>query len=274
MDLGGNLRRKALNPGKLSNVFGITVGVSINLLTKSSATPKKAGDSPADLHYQLAPDSGKASDKLAWLEEQQEGGEDTRAGTAGLDAYHPDAQHTWLNQGHPLFPQLPALGSPDSKKALKLIPKYHFSPIQQRGKTSRDAWCWNSSLDTLTRNMKSTINFYNEEVDRWIGAASRNALPTKSEAEKASAKSIRPRFADDFVKTDPKKLKWDGQLKKFLIAKKHAEFAENKLRRGLYRPFVKRHLFFDSVMNNCRYRQPYFFPVTDSPNRVICISTG
>ncbi len=301
VDLGGNARKATLNPGKLSNVFGIQVGVSINLLTKYSAPKKENGDSPADLHYQLAPETGKATDKLAWLSAQQQTVQQQGMQQLDWTPITPDAQHTWLNQGHPLFPQLPAIGDKDAKPKPRTQNKRKSGKSLQRSKkekrrrevkakaifweyslgvkTNRDAWCWNSSPKALSHNMERTINFYNDQVGRWL-VALKQQQQQQEQQEKQKDKIPNPkddkaaftRYLDDFVHYDDQQLSWDGSLKINLARTQLAKFEPSKLRRGLYRPFVKRHLYFDRMMNARVYRQPSFFPVADSPNRVICTS--
>ena len=55
---------------------------------------------------------------------------------------------------------------------------------------------------------------------------------------------------------------------------KIAEYAEDKVRSSLYRPFTKSYLFFDRVMNNRVYVFPSIFPTpeTEKENQVICVS--
>jgi predicted helicase len=48
----------------------------------------------------------------------------------------------------------------------------------------------------------------------------------------------------------------------------------SKLRDSIYRPFTKKYLFFDRILNEAIYRMPYFFPTAQSEqdNRVICVT--
>jgi len=104
--------------------------------------------------------------------------------------------------------------------------------------------------------MKLLIDTYNGEVDKW----------DKTEPDDRGK-------VDDFVLYDDKKIKWSYFLKGFLNRNKHAIFNQTKLRNSQYRPFVKRHLFFDRIANECTYLNYKFFPTTASEeeNRVICV---
>ena len=79
---------------------------------------------------------------------------------------------------------------------------------------------------------------------------------------------------DDFVLSDEAKIKWSRDLKLDLKRGRIAEYAEDKVRKSLYRPFTKSNLFLDRVMNEEVYVFPSIFPIpeTEQKNRVICIS--
>ena len=104
--------------------------------------------------------------------------------------------------------------------------------------------------------MQGMINTYNAEVDRW---RRRENLQVN---------------VSDFVVYDDTKIKWDRELRQHLQRDRFAEYAENKVRTSLYRPFTKSNLFFDRVLNNCVYLMPSIFPTleTEKENRVIIVS--
>ena len=81
---------------------------------------------------------------------------------------------------------------------------------------------------------------------------------------------------NDFVVYDDAKIKWDRELRQHLKRGRTAEYAEDKVRNSLYRPFTKSNLYFDRVTNNCVYVLPAIFPTpeTGTENRVICVSGG
>ncbi len=56
----------------------------------------------------------------------------------------------------------------------------------------------------------------------------------------------------------------------------YAEFKEDKIRKALYRPFTKRFLFFDSIINHRQGIFPQIFPTvsTETENTVICVKIG
>jgi len=74
---------------------------------------------------------------------------------------------------------------------------------------------------------------------------------------------------DDFVRYD--RIKWSESLKANLARGNYGSFADSMVRASLYRPFTKRHLFFDRILNERRYQFPRIFPTpaSEQENRVI-----
>ena len=68
--------------------------------------------------------------------------------------------------------------------------------------------------------------------------------------------------------------KWSRDLKLDLQRGHYAVFAEPKVRKSLYRPFCKKWLFFDRILNEEVYQLPQTFPnpSTEYENIVICLS--
>ncbi len=124
--------------------------------------------------------------------------------------------------------------------------------------TNRDAWVYNFARSVLTENVQGMIDVYNAEVDRW----------NRRENQRVNV--------NDFVIYDDTKIKWDRELRQHLQRGRPAEYAENKARNTLYRPFTKSNLFFDRVLNNCVYLFPSIFPIpeTETENRVIWLKVG
>jgi predicted helicase len=99
----------------------------------------------------------------------------------------------------------------------------------------------------------NTSEDYNAEVDRYRRSGAKANL-------------------DDFVRYD--RIVWDRDLKKDLQRGKYAEFGTAKVRSALYRPFTRRYLFFDRLLNAEVYSVPHVFPVpaTEQENQAIAIS--
>ena len=81
---------------------------------------------------------------------------------------------------------------------------------------------------------------------------------------------------DDFVTYDNAKISWSRDLKAKLRGGRTAEYDEHKVRTCLYRPFVKRKIFFDRTFNDVVYVFPSIFPTPqiETENRVICVNVS
>ncbi len=61
------------------------------------------------------------------------------------------------------------------------------------------------------------------------------------------------KFIDEFVNNDPAFLKWTDRLKEALYKGEVIRVDESKIRKSLYRPFCKKFLYFDHLLNQRRY---------------------
>ena len=107
-------------------------------------------------------------------------------------------------------------------------------------KTQRDTWCCNSSRDVLEANIRSMIDSYNSEVERF-------------QSEKpGSGKDI----INKFINNDPKKISWTTALKADLSRGKLLEFGEGRIVPAMYRPFTREWLYFSRRLNERVYQMP------------------
>ena len=262
LDLGGNAR-KGLKVSD-ANVFGIRVGVSINLFVKTArerngatiigaGMPLPHGDSPvsARIFYYRTDDLWNKKQKFDFLNERG------HIGNIDWQTIQPDARYTWLTEGlHTEFETFIPTGTMEAKKAKGEAVDVIFNTYSLGLNTSRDAWVYNFNRNELMQNMRLTIDTYNVEVDRW-------------KRREDQAENL-----DNFVLSDNKKIKWSSALKQKLKSGQIAEFADTKIRQSFYRPFTKSNLFFDRVMNHRVHVFPVIFPrlETETENRVICVA--
>ena len=245
LDLGGNAR-KGLKVSN-ANVFGIRVGVSINLFVKNKG---KSLEKP-NIFYYRTDDLWNKERKFNFLYEHQ------HIGNMKWNPIQPNKQHIWLTEGlHPEFDTFIPMGTKKAKAQKGAAANVIFAAYCRGVVTNRDAWVYNSNRDTLNENIRGMIRTYNAEVDRW----------QRRENQRVNV--------NDFVVYENKKIKWDRELRQHLQRGRYAEWTENKVRNSLYRPFTKSNLFFDRVLNNCVYLFPSFFPTaeTETENRVIIVS--
>ena len=242
LDLGGNMRKG--QPGT-ANVFGITVGVSINLLVKTKG-PRQG---PARILYSDATAELSKADTFQFLEDA------AHVGNVKWREIQPNARQMWLTEGlRSDFETLLPMGTKAAKASKETATGAIFKDYRLGISTNRDAWLYHFNRALCVENVKRTIDVYNLEVLRWGQTAQNQNI-------------------DDFVLADATQIKWSRDLKAKLKRGRLAEFAESKMRTSLYRPFAKKHLFFDSVLCDIMSRFYSIFPTseTEQENRVICV---
>jgi len=170
----------------------------------------------------------------------------------------PDDKFNWITENlHADFETFPPIGSKIGKATENQATGVIFKIYGLGVVTSRDAWAYNFKREELAKNMRLTIESYNEHVFRY-------------------SRLIEKPKIDDFVTYNDKKLSWSRNLKRHLDSHRYTEFSEEKIRMSLYRPFVKMYLFFDRVMNNDVYPFTHIFPTpaTEKENKIILLKVG
>ena len=245
LDLGGNAR-KGLKVSD-ANVFGIRVGVSINLFVKNRQNPSE----PPRIFYYRTDDLWNRKQKFDFLNEREHAG--------GIEWHNiqPDARQTWLTEGlHAEFDTFIPMGTKQAKAKKGEAVDVIFKTYSNGVKTNRDAWVYNFDSNVLTENIQRMIENYNAEAARWGQRIDREA------------------DLDDFVVADDTKIKWSRDLKVKLKRGAIAEYVEHKVRTSFYHPFAKSNLYFDRTMNDVVSMFPFIFPTlkTEAENQVICVA--
>ena len=254
LDLGGNAR-KGLKVSD-ANIFGIRVGVNINLFVKTGramnrTTTNEDASVPSRIFYYRTDDLWNKKQKFDFLNERG------HIGNIDWQTIRPDVRYTWLTEGlHAEFDTFIPMGTKEAKVVTDAAVAVIFKTYSLGVSTNRDAWARNFNRNALAENMNRLIGTYNAEIDRWKRRENRDAN------------------VDDFVVYDNTKIKWSRDLKLDLKRSRIAEYAEGKVKNSLYRPFTKSNLFFDRVMNEEVYSFPSIFPTpeTEQENRVICVA--
>ena len=245
LDLGGNAR-KGLKVSD-ANVFGIRVGVSINLFVKKDGNSSES----TRIFYYRAADLWDKKQKFSFLNESQ------HAGDIQWQTIQPDARQTWLTEGfHTEFDTFIPIGTKETKATKGEVVDVIFKTYSSGVKTNRDAWAYNFNRDVLTANMRGMIETYNEQVFKWEQRENQDAE------------------VDDFVVSDDEKIGWSSGLKLKLKSGQVADFSRQQIRTSLYRPFTKSNLYFDRMMTERVYVFPSVFPTleTEIENQVICVN--
>ncbi len=245
LDFGGNAR-KGLKVSD-ANVFGIRVGVSINLFVKNKQNLSKS----TRIFYYCTDDLWNRKQKFDFLSESQ------NAGNVEWQTIQPDPRHTWLTEGlHAEFDTFIPMGSKEAKAAKGEPMDVIFKTYSAGVNTSRDAWAYNFNPDDLAENMNRMIDTYNAQMLEWEHLTGRDVS------------------VDDFVIPDDNRIKWSETLKRNLQRGRTADFSPQRMRTSLYRPFTKSNLYFDRMLTERVYVFPSIFPTlqSETENRVVIVS--
>ena len=247
LDLGGNAR-KGLKVSN-ANVFGIRVGVSINLFLK-----KKGEKSLKKSHifYYPTDELWNKQQKFDFLNACQ------HAGGIKWKFIQPDSRHTWLTEGlNPEFETFIPIGNKTSKNTETEDGETIFSRYSYGVVTSRDNLAYAFDLVLLQERVHTFIEIYNTAVDR------KRRHDPKAPIE-------------NFIDTTDPRIKWSRQVKASLKKLELSTYADNHFRTALYRPFCQKYLYFDNFWNEERYQQHQIFPTpeTEEENRAIQIKVG
>ena len=243
-DLGGNAR-KGLKVSD-ANVFGIRVGVSINLFVKKKQKPSEL----PRLFYYRTDDLWNKKQKFDFLNECQ------HTGNIPWQPLQPDARQTWLTEGlHPEFDTFIPIGSKETKSVKNSNGESIFNIYSYGVVTSRDNLVYSFDLEQLQKQVGTFIEIYNTTIDR--------------------KKRHNPKDpVEDFIDTTDPRIKWTRQVKASLKKLELSNYEEMHFRSALYRPFCQKYLYFDNFWNEERYQQHRIFPIpkTETENRVIIVS--
>jgi predicted helicase len=165
----------------------------------------------------------------------------------------PDKHHDWLNQRNHSFESYISLGNKKEKDSITL-----FNLYSQGLLSSRDAWAYNFSKKSISKNMSEMIQCYNSQVDKYKEY-------TESCADPKSVK------IEDIVTNDSSRISWSSSLKDELKKNNKIEFSEEKIIKGIYRPFQKQYVYFDNVLIHRLSKMKNIFPNSKSKNIVITV---
>jgi predicted helicase len=236
IDLGGSVKDNPKLSGTTHNVFGIQAGVAIAFMVKSD----KAVKTPAQIYYIRRPEFELAKDKLEFLR-------NTKFSAIQFGHLHPDKKHNWLSITDNDWDTLLPVALKESKTSISVKePKAIFKLFSLGVVTNRDEWVYDDDKNTLTQKVKYLIDTYNQEVE---------AFANKSK--------------DNLAAEVNQSIKWTRAVKQDLVRGTRYTFDKKFIREGLYRPFIKRLLYFNSDLNEMQYRLPEVF-VGD--NLVICFT--
>lgn len=233
-----NLRGNQRTSGELSRkeggkIFGSgsRTPVTITFLVKN---PAKKGQK-AVIHYHDIGDYLTREQKLKMVKDFRS----ISSQKLEWQIITPNEKADWINQRDGVFDNLIPL-APEKKFAMNA--QSVFSTYAIGVATNRDAWVSGFSKDKVTSNMRSMIDFYNQQID------------------------------ENKLSTDTTKISWTVNLKKDHESKVRHSLKENAFVETFYRPFNRINLYYHRpfIERPGVWRQ--LFPTDSNTNLAIAVS--
>ena len=243
IDLEGDARDKL--DASASNVFGVRVGISINLFVRKS----NVRDKQAKIYYARTNADWRKEQKFEFLDSKE------HIGNISFESILPDSKDNWFTEGmHEEFNSFLPLGTKQAKNERIDRAKAIFHTYALGVSTNRDPWLYSFSESQLKGKISQFCETYNIELDRWKRAGGPKELPA-------------------FLTNDQTKIKWSSLLLDKFQRSNYIKYDEGKTITALYRPFTKRFLYFDKLLIDAPTLQKSFFPTieTQSENVAICV---
>ena len=155
----------------------------------------------------------------------------------------PDQHGDWIRKRNKEFDTFIPLAP---EKKFDYLAKSFFTVVSRGLETARDAWVYNSSRSVLAKQVASTVDFYNDQID-------------------VVAKGGKP-------SDDAKKISWSASLLASLQRKEQAVFQPDRIEEALYRPYSKQFVYVGERMIHRRGQWKEYFPSRNQRNKVICVS--
>lgn len=222
-NLRGGIRGKTRDGAKREggNVFDIQTGVAITVLVKD---PTHSGT--AEIFYTEAEDYATRQEKLNQIIAFR-----SIEGISGADTFQPitpNEHGDWISTRDECFTTFQEIGN-KALKGKEATPAV-FRQFSRGLETSRDAWCWNFSSETMLRNVRRMIAAFNACIES---------------QEKCF---------------DSTQIAWTRGLKRRFERKLKLQDSNGSARFGMYRPFVQQNVFLSSDMNEYTNQIPQLFP--------------
>ncbi|MEP6467773.1 MAG: type ISP restriction/modification enzyme, partial [Parafilimonas sp.] len=225
IDTRSDVRANPKIAGTTHNVFGIQTGVAVLFLVKS--THKQLKPNPCMIEYMALDDFWRKEEKLNWFAEN-------KIENIEFDNITPDKNNNWINIADNDWESLIPACSKEAKagKTKEAIFELYSLGVV----TARDEWVYDEDKKDLEKKVNFLIDSYNKDV-------AKHSLKTKEEIRNAIDYSI----------------KWSRAIKNDLSKGRKYQFDESLITISLYRPYVKRKLYFSKQLNEMQYQMPIIF---------------
>ncbi|HXI01188.1 MAG TPA: type ISP restriction/modification enzyme [Sphingobacteriaceae bacterium] len=117
--------------------------------------------------------------------------------------------------------------------------------------SARDAYCYNSSKDSLSNTIHEFIGFYEKQRNDFQLAKREN-------------KDLK---LEEYLDFETVKVTWNRGLKNDILRNKTITFHNQSVVKSLYRPFFKQQLYFAQELNDMVYQIPKLFPTSTEKNK-------
>jgi predicted helicase len=234
VDLGGDVRANPRLSGTKHNVFGIQTGVAISFLVKRA---KKHG---CRIFYTRRPELETAEEKIAFLS-------GARMPALTFEEVRPDAVGNWINLTSNDFETLMPIGTKVAKAAKKTgQEKAIFKLFSMGAITARDEWVYGFTREAVESTVRHLIAIYSSDLKR--------LARHKRDAQLAGKLDY--------------SIKWTRGVKRSLANGVKLNLDDGAIVTSLYRPFVRKWLYFAPSLVEMPNQMPAFFPPS-APNLAI-----
>ena len=223
------------------NVFSdqIRVGVAVYFLIRKDRVKG------CKIFYNCIDDYLPSETKKAYLRDNQ-------IKDLPFDHIRPDKHHNWINLAENEWDDLLPVASKEVKFAKgKKDDKSVFKQFSNGVVTARDEWIYDFNDSYLGDKINFFYQLFESEKKRWNESDMQTPV-------------------NDFV---DRTIKWTSELEAHLLKGSELKFDEKFFKPSVYRPFVKKRLYFDKIIVHRIYLQDEIFRIADEDdNVVICFS--
>ena len=253
LDLGGNVRKNPKLSGTTHNVFGIQVGVSINLFVRRGNSDYTKSRRCA-IHYHAVGQDWRKEEKYDFL--------DQKGSISGVKwkKLKPDKKGNWItNDTDEEFDAFLPVGSKEAKAGMS-VPTI-FRTYSLGVSTNRDDVVYDFDAKRLAKRVEQFADDYNAELNRW----KTKAKPPKDPKELIS-------YIDSFVSYD--KIKWSRNLKRWFRQGDELKFDASDVRDSAYRPFTNLKLHYARMFVDEVGTTGHLVPTkkAEKENKILCLN--
>ena len=226
-----NLRGNQRTQGELSRKEGGKVFGSGSRNTICIITLIKHKGKPFDgfVHYKDIGDYLSREEKLKILKESES------ISNLEWENIYPDKRNDWINQTNEEFEKLlPLVKSEKNNTSFSL----YDGNVSIGVMAARDDWVIGFNSKIILDNMKTFVETFNNEQNRILTLLKQSKIISSKE---------KLDFAKRNVTFDKTKIKWSEDLVKRLL-RGHSIKIDDNIRDIMYRPFVKKKLYFDPIV--------------------------